>query len=43
MLYIVGGKEGDVDGGFAFEYLSSMVVAVENFVQKDPETFLSVG
>jgi len=43
MLYITAGKEGDVDGGFAFEQLSQVVVAVENFVQKDPETFLSIG
>jgi hypothetical protein len=40
MLYITAGKEGDVDGGFAFEQLAQVVVAVENFVQKDPETFL---
>jgi hypothetical protein len=43
MLYITAGKEGDVDGGFAFEQLAQVVVAVENFVQKDPETFLSIG
>jgi len=28
MLYITAGKEGDVDGGFAFEQLSQVVVAV---------------
>ena len=43
MLYIVGGKDDDVDGGFAFEYLPQVAVAVQNYISKDPQTFLSVG
>jgi len=36
MLYIVGGKDGDVDGGFAFEYLAQVAVAAQNYIAKDP-------
>jgi len=28
MLYIVGGKPGDIDGGFAFEYLNNVATCV---------------
>ena len=28
MLYIVGGKPGDVDGGFAFEYLNNIAPCI---------------
>lgn len=43
MLFIVGGKEDDVDGGFAFEYLNLVSVCIQNYIAKDPATFLSVG
>jgi len=28
MLYIVGGNPGDVDGGFAFEYLNNVATCI---------------
>ena len=28
MLYVVGGNDGDVDGGFGFEYLSQVAVCI---------------
>jgi hypothetical protein len=43
MLYIVGGKPGDVDGGFAFEYLNNVATCVQNFIAKDPKTFLTTA
>lgn len=43
ILHIVGGKPGDVDGGFAFEYLNLAVLAIQNYVAKDPETLISGG
>lgn len=43
MLHIVGGSDKDVDGGFAFEFLSQCAVGVQNFINRDPQTFLAVG
>jgi len=40
MLYIVGGKPGDVDGGYAFEYLNNIAPCIQNFIAKDPLNFL---
>ena len=42
-MYIVAVNENDVDGGFAFEYLGQVSVCLQNFINKDPITFLSVG
>mmetsp|Transcript_42364 Transcript_42364/g.55849 ORF Transcript_42364/g.55849 Transcript_42364/m.55849 type:complete len:774 (-) Transcript_42364:479-2800(-) len=43
MMYITGGNDDDVDGGFAFEQLPAVISCLQNFVAKDPQTFLSVG
>lgn len=43
LLALVGGKDGDVDGGFAFEYLEQAAVPIQNYIGKDPDTFLTVG
>ena len=43
MLYKVGGNPGDVDGGFAFEYLNNVATCIQNFIAKDPITFLQVS
>lgn len=43
MLYIVAGNPDDVDGGFAHEYLNAVSSCVQNFVCKDPQTFMTVG
>jgi len=43
MMYITGGGDDDVDGGFAFEQLAQVVICLQNFIAKDPLTFLSVG
>ena len=43
MMYIVAGKQDDVDGGFAFEFLGQVAVCLQNFIAKDPETLMLVG
>jgi hypothetical protein len=43
MLYRVGGKKGDVDGGYAFEYLNQTATCIQNYIAKDPATFLQRG
>ena len=42
-MFITGGNDNDIDGGFAFEQLSQVVICIQNFIAKDPQTFLSVG
>lgn len=43
LMFITGGTDDDVDGGFAQEQLSQVVVCLQNFIAKDPQTFLTVG
>lgn len=43
MLLITSGTEKDVDGGWAYEFMASVVVCCCNFITKDPQNFLSVG
>ena len=43
MLYMVAGNDDDVDGGFAHEYLSQVSICIQNYISKDPESFISVG
>lgn len=43
LLHIVGGKPGDVDGGFAFEYMNLAAIVVQNFIAKDTQTLMTVG
>lgn len=43
LMIIVGGKPGDVDGGFAFEYMNIAVTVIQNFIAKDTATLLTVG
>ena len=43
MMYMVAGNGDDVDGGYAFEYLGQVCICIQNFINKDPRTFLLVG
>lgn len=43
LLYLVNGDEADPDGGYGFEYISQIATAIQNYISKDPATFLSVG
>ena len=42
---MVCGDEGDedVDGGYGYEYISQIAVSLQNYIAKDPQTFLMVG
>jgi len=43
LLFLVCGDDKDPDGGYGFEFISQIGVAVQNFISKDPETYLQVG
>lgn len=42
-MFVTAGNDNDIDGGFAFEMLGQVVIVLQNFIAKDPQTFLSVG
>jgi len=42
LLFVCAGGDGDVEGGFGFEYVSQIVVALKNFIAKDPNGMLNV-
>ena len=42
LLFLVCGNEADPDGGYGFEYISQIAVSIQNFISKDPRTFLTV-
>jgi hypothetical protein len=43
LLYLVAGDDKDPDGGYGFEQISQIGVALQNFISKDTATFLTVG
>ena len=43
LLFLVNGDENDPDGGFGFEYISQIAVSIQNFISKDPNTFLQIA
>ena len=43
ILHITAGQESDVDGGFAFEYLSNVTTCVQNYIVKGSDTLMTVG
>jgi len=36
MLYMIAGNDGDIDGGYAFEFLANSSPCIQNFISKDP-------
>jgi hypothetical protein len=42
LLYLVGGRENDQEGGDAFEYLPQVSLVIQNYIAKDPKTFMSI-
>ncbi len=36
IMFVTGGNDDDVDGGFAFEMLGQAVICIQNFIAKDP-------
>lgn len=43
LLYVCAGQDGDEDGGFGFEYVSQIIVALKNYIARDPDGMLVVG
>ena len=43
LMYVICGGENDPEGGFAFEYLGQISVSIQNFIAKDPQSFLTQG
>lgn len=43
LLYVICGDEKDPDGGYGFEYISQIAVSLQNYISKDPVTFLTIG
>ena len=41
ILYVVAGRADDIDGGFGHEYLNQAVTVLQNYIAKDPVTFLN--
>jgi hypothetical protein len=43
LLFLVCGDDRDPEGGYGFEYISQIAVSIQNFISKDPKTFLTIG
>lgn len=43
MMYIVAGRDDDMDGGFGFEFLNFAANCIQNYISKDPKTLLTIG
>jgi hypothetical protein len=43
LMYVICGPDDDPEGGFAFEYLGQISVAIQNYIAKDPQSFLMIG
>jgi hypothetical protein len=42
LLYVCAGADGDADGGFGFEYVTPIVIALKNYISQDPEGMLKI-
>ena len=43
LLYVCAGSEENKDGGFGLEYVNAIVVALKNYISRDPTGILAVG
>jgi hypothetical protein len=41
LIYVVCGEPNEPDGGYGFEYLSQIAVSIQNYIAKDPQSFLT--
>lgn len=42
LLFVCAGSDGDLEGGFGFEYVSQIVIALKNYIAKDPNGMMNV-
>lgn len=43
LLYVCAGEDGDMEGGYGFEYVNQITDALKNYVSRDPEGMLKLG
>lgn len=43
LLYICAGSDGDMEGGFGFEFVNQICTAVKNYISRDPNGMMAVG
>mmetsp|Transcript_7597 Transcript_7597/g.12766 ORF Transcript_7597/g.12766 Transcript_7597/m.12766 type:complete len:328 (-) Transcript_7597:970-1953(-) len=43
LLYVCAGDDGDMEGGYGFEFVSQICLAIKNYISRDPEGMLRVG
>lgn len=43
LLYVCAGNDGDMEGGFGFEYVNQIVIALKNYFARDQNGILCVG
>jgi len=43
LLYVCAGGDGDEEGGFGFEFVNSICVALKNYIARDPNGMMKVG
>ena len=43
LLYVCAGEDGDMEGGYGFEYITQITVAVKNYVSRDPKGMTMIG
>lgn len=43
LLYVCAGNDDEEDGGYGFEFVNQICVAIKNYIARDPEGMLKVG
>ena len=43
LLYVCAGNDDDEDGGFGFEFVNQIVVAIKNYISRDPNGLFRVS
>jgi hypothetical protein len=36
LLFVCAGEDGDIDGGFGFEFVGQIITALKNYFARDP-------
>ena len=43
LLYICAGNDQDEEGGFGFEFVNQICLALKNYISRDPDGMMNVG
>jgi len=41
LVFVITGRDDEEEGGYGFEFISTITNCVQNYIAKDPETFLN--